>query len=232
MRKLSHEEIVNRQAKKLSQPPLPFSVILNNIRSLYNVGSIFRTADGVGVEKIWLCGITGKPPRSQISKTALGAEQRVPWEYREDIGTVINELRWKKYQIVLLEQTAQSVQYHEFKPKFPVCMIIGNEINGVTDQLVSLCDGAIEIEMSGIKNSLNVAVAFGIFVWNHSLNGSVPGPALLCSASLTSSSFSSMPARPRMAFLVLSDPGPGDMWNMERTLLSELKICLGPDLKR
>ena len=166
MRKLSHREIVQRQSVKRQEKRLPFTVILNNIRSLYNVGSIFRTGDGVGIEKIWLCGITGYPPNSQISKTALGAEAQVPWEYRPDVIPVIEELKRKKYQIVLLEQCEQSVPYETFKPQGPVCLVIGNEIEGVSGGIMEHCDTAVEIEMAGAKNSLNVSVAFGIVAYH------------------------------------------------------------------
>ena len=162
MRKLTHEQIVKRQVQKFDEQRLPFCVVLNNIRSLHNVGAIFRTADGIGVEKIWLCGITGYPPQSGIAKTALGAEHHVPWEYQENILQVLENFKKQNYQIVLLEQMQGSVAHDEFEPRPPVCLVIGNEINGVNDELVNLCDDAVEIEMGGIKNSLNVAVAFGI----------------------------------------------------------------------
>jgi 23S rRNA (guanosine2251-2'-O)-methyltransferase len=165
MRKLIHEEIVCRQSKKSSEDRLPLCVVLNNIRSLYNVGTIFRTADGIGVEKLWLCGITGYPPQSGIAKTALGAEENVSWEYRKEILPLLRELKQKGYQIVLLEQIHGSIAHDEFVPKGtqgPVCLVIGNEIAGVSDELTSMCDRAVEIEMAGIKNSLNVGVAFGI----------------------------------------------------------------------
>jgi len=162
MRKLSHEEIVSRQVKKIEVPKLPLCVVLNNIRSLHNVGTIFRTADGAGVEKIWLCGITGYPPQGGIAKTALGAEDHVAWEYREDVLGLLRELKAKGYQIVLLEQMQGSISHDAFKPIPPVCLVVGNEVEGVTESLQSLSDAAIEIEMDGIKNSLNVAVAFGI----------------------------------------------------------------------
>lgn len=166
MRKLTHEEIVARQGQKFQEPRLPFSLILNNIRSLYNVGSIFRTADGAGVEKIWLCGITGRPPNARITKTALGAEEHVAWEYRDDPQTVIAELKKRGYQIVLLEQAAGSCLYEHFTPTPPVCLVIGNEIDGVSQHIIHLCDAAIEIEMAGLKNSLNVSVAFGIVAYH------------------------------------------------------------------
>src|SRR5436190_16722792 len=116
MRKLTHQEIVKRQEHKSQELRPPLTVVLNNIRSLFNVGSIFRTADGAGVEKIWLCGYTGFPPQSQITKTALGAEDRVPWEHEKDVVKVIKDLKEKGYQIVLLEQLKQSIDYHEFEP--------------------------------------------------------------------------------------------------------------------
>lgn len=166
MRKLSHAELVARQKQQKQNPKLPFSVVLNDIRSLYNVGSIFRTADGVGVEKIWICGITGCPPDKQITKTALGAENEVPWEYRRDVRETLLELKRQGYEIVLLEQLAESIPYQNYEPAGPVCLVIGNEISGVAESLVSLCDKTIEIEMAGHKNSLNVSVAFGVVAYN------------------------------------------------------------------
>ncbi len=162
MRKLTHEEIVERQKDNSTIARIPLTVILNNIRSLHNVGSIFRTADGVGVEKIWLCGITGYPPDAQIAKTALGAETRVPWDHAYEAKDVIRSLKKSGYQIVLLEQTNTSCSYHEFVPKSPVCLVLGNEIEGISNELVELADASVEIEMVGHKNSLNVGVAFGI----------------------------------------------------------------------
>ncbi|MDP8211749.1 MAG: RNA methyltransferase [Candidatus Zapsychrus exili] len=165
MQKLTHEAILLRQQKKLKESRLSLCVVLNNIRSLYNVGSIFRTSDGAGIEKIWICGITGHPPNNQISKTALGAEDQVQWEYREDAAAVIEELKQQGYEIVSLEQTKTSVLYQDFKPSNKVCLVLGNEIEGIEDKVASLSDESIEIEMSGIKNSLNVSVAFGIVAY-------------------------------------------------------------------
>ena len=177
MRKLTHEEIVSRQIGRADAPRLPLCVVLNNIRSLHNVGTIFRTADGAGVEKIWLCGITGYPPQGGIAKTALGAEEHVPWEYREDVLSLIKELKKEGYQIVLLEQMDGSVKHDAFKARSAVCLVVGNEVDGITESLQSLCDAAIEIEMNGIKNSLNVAVAFGIAVYQ--LRGQFKEQALI-----------------------------------------------------
>jgi 23S rRNA (guanosine2251-2'-O)-methyltransferase len=164
MRKLSHAELVERQVAQ-SPKTLPFCAILNNIRSLYNVGSIFRTADGAGLEKLWICGVTGIPPDTKISKTALGAEKSVPWEYVRHAKTCAENLKARGYQIILLEQTEKSIPFDEFKPEGPVCLIVGNEISGVSDELLPYCDAAVEIEMAGLKNSLNVTVAFGIMAY-------------------------------------------------------------------
>lgn len=166
MRKLSHPELLARQQIRKTEPRLPFCVVLNNIRSLYNVGSIFRTADGAGVEKLWLCGITAHPPDTQISKTALGAEKEVPWEYRREALEVLRELKTRGYRIVFLEQLAESIPYQDFRPSGPVCLVLGNEITGVSEELIALCDETLEIEMAGLKNSLNVSVAFGVVAFH------------------------------------------------------------------
>lgn len=166
MHKLGHDELLERQKEKMSQPHIPLTVVLNNVRSLYNVGSIFRTSDGAGVEKIFLCGITGFPPNNQISKTALGAEERVAWEHADDIVRIVKQYKDQGYDIVLLEQTKESQSYTSYIPKRKVCLILGNEITGVEDNILSLCDQALEIEMAGLKNSLNVSVAFGIIAYH------------------------------------------------------------------
>ena len=176
MRKLSHPELLARQQVLQKEPKLPFCGVLNDIRSLYNVGAIFRTADGAGLEKLWICGITGHPPDTQISKTALGAENTVPWEYRRSVCEVLRELKAKGYQIVFLEQLAESVPYQDFRSSGPICLVLGNEIAGVSEELLALCDRTIEIEMAGAKNSLNVSVAFGVVAYHlrNCLKASVP----------------------------------------------------------
>lgn len=180
-RKLSPAELLARQAAQDQSKRLPFSLILNNIRSLYNVGSIFRTADGIGVEKIWLCGITGTPPAPRLAKTALGAENSVPWEYRPRAVDTVQELRKQGYQIVLLEQTERSTPYQEFLPNSPVCLVLGNENYGVSDELLRFCDASIEIAMTGLKNSLNVTVACGIAAY-HIRNKLLAAPGRVCQA--------------------------------------------------
>lgn len=166
MRKFTHEELLSRQEGSAQSAKLPFVAVLNNIRSLYNVGSIFRTADGAGMEKLYLCGITGIPPAAKISKTALGAEKSVAWEFSKDAISCVRKLKNEGYQIVLLEQTAQSIPFQEFVPKAPTALVIGNEISGVSDELLALSDAAVEIEMSGLKISLNVTVAFGVAAYH------------------------------------------------------------------
>ncbi|MEW5895454.1 MAG: TrmH family RNA methyltransferase [Candidatus Omnitrophota bacterium] len=170
-RKLLHEEIVSQQEKNRRKPRVPLILVLDNIRSAHNVGAAFRTADGAGIEKIYLCGITAYPPNRQIDKTALGAQDYVSWEYRANVADVLNDIKRRGYQIVILEQTDTSFEYADFEAKHPVCLIIGNEIEGVSDEAVSLADRAMEIPMFGEKNSLNVSVACGIALYHisHSL---------------------------------------------------------------
>lgn len=139
-----------------------FYVICDNIRSLENIGSIFRTSDAIGVSKIFLCGISGKPPHHKISKTALGAEEKVPWEYFRQVGRLIDKLKKEGVQIVALEQDKKSINYTKFKPKFPLALIIGNEVEGVSKKILKKANKIIFLPMAGAKESLNVSVAFGI----------------------------------------------------------------------
>lgn len=166
MEKTSHQKILNRQQEKLKVARLPFVVVLNDLRSLHNVGSIFRTCDAVGVKKLWLCGITGYPPNKQLCKTSLGAEDCVNWEYAPDTISVLKRCKDEGYQIVFLEQMETSRQYIDYDLKQPVCLVVGNEISGIDEDLIPLCDTALEIEMMGIKNSLNVSVAFGVVAYH------------------------------------------------------------------
>jgi len=142
-----------------------FYVLLNNIRSLYNVGSVFRTADGAGVDKIILTGITANPPRKEISKTALGAEDTVPWEYIEYPDDAIKKLKSQGFQIVVLEQTEKSIDYKKAQYTFPVCLVIGHEREGVESEILQQADFIVQIPMHGRKESLNVSVAFGIVAY-------------------------------------------------------------------
>lgn len=168
MRKLSFEELQEQRIScpdAQARPPMPVAVILDDIRSLHNVGAVFRTADAVALEHLYLCGISGTPPRDEIRKTSLGAEETVPWSYHADATEVVGDLRKRGYQIVVLEQTTASVDYDQAQFRFPLCLIIGHEYNGVSDKLVELADLAVDLPMLGIKHSLNVSVAFGVAVY-------------------------------------------------------------------
>lgn len=138
------------------------SVLAHNIRSLHNVGAIFRTCDGAGVSKLYLTGYSGVPPRKEISKTALGAEESVPWEYHPDPLELMKELKNRGVQLLALEINEASQSIFEFEPTYPCCLIIGNEVDGVEPELLELCDAILHIPMRGMKDSLNVSVAFGI----------------------------------------------------------------------
>jgi len=169
MKKLTHEEISkNRSTLETIHKvkKLPVHVILSSIRSNYNVGSIFRTSDGTMIEKLYLCGYTPHPPKKEILKTALGATESVKWEYVKDPKEVIKKLKKNNVKIVALELTDSPKPYYEIHAKdFPVCLLVGNEITGVSQELLDLCDYAIEIPQYGIKQSLNVAVAYGVAIF-------------------------------------------------------------------
>ncbi len=169
MRKLSHLEITSRrlppeELKKMER--FPFLTLLDNVRSLYNVGSVFRTADAVRLKKLYLAGITGKPPRKEIDKTALGAVDTVPWEYRDDAVALVRELREQGVQVIVLEHTSESRPFEQLEINFPACLVVGNEVFGVQDKIVEMADAAIEIPMFGNKQSLNVTIAYGIVIYH------------------------------------------------------------------
>ena len=140
-------------------------VLAHNIRSLHNVGSIFRTCDGAGVTKLYLTGYSGVPPRKEITKTALGSDESVAWEYHQDPLSVITGLRETGVQIVALEKNQHSQDISAFRPTFPLCMVVGNEVEGVETSLLDLSEAIVHIPMRGIKESLNVSVAFGIGIY-------------------------------------------------------------------
>jgi len=146
--------------------PAPLYLLLDSIRSLQNVGALFRTADGAGFSKVYLTGITPTPPRKEISKTALGAELFVPWEWYEDPVEILAKLRADGVRIIALEQSSKSIPYTEL-PAFPegACLILGNEISGVSPGLMEFADVIIEIPMLGQKRSLNVGTAGGICMY-------------------------------------------------------------------
>lgn len=143
----------------------PINVILDNIRSAYNVGSFFRTSDAARIRKLYLCGITCYPPHNKIPKTALGAQDSVPWEHNKNTEEVIKKLKKQGNQIVAVEQTPDAVSYWEFKYKKPCTLIFGNEINGVGEDILKLADAKVYIPMYGKKKSLNVVVSFGVVLY-------------------------------------------------------------------
>jgi len=168
MKKLKLEElnrITINEFKEATKHPI--CILLDNIRSLHNVGSAFRTADAFSIERIYLTGITGTPPHREIQKTALGATDSVAWEYVEGPAVAAEQLKKKGYKIVIVEQTNESIALHEFNPdeSEKLCLVFGNEVNGVSEEVIALADLALEIPQSGTKHSLNVAVCLGIVVW-------------------------------------------------------------------
>ncbi len=143
----------------------PLCLVLDNIRSVYNIGAIFRTSDAAHIEKIYLCGITAHPPRPDLEKTALRTIEFVHWEYHVSTSNVIKMLKDDGYQIIALEQTDQSIDYRKFEYSKPTAIVLGNEVDGIDQEVLNLCDGSIEIPMHGIANSLNVTTAIGIVLY-------------------------------------------------------------------
>jgi len=151
-------------------PRTPISILVENVRSVYNVGAIFRSADGFGATKIYLTGYTACPPREDLHKTALGAEDAVPWEYYKNPLEAVRIIKKAGISLVLIEQTKISKSIYEIDYEFPICFIVGNEVNGVSEQISELADIHAELPMLGIKQSLNVSVAVGIVGYEFSRN--------------------------------------------------------------
>lgn len=169
MKKLLYQEILEKRKtiETIHQTQRhPITLILHNIRSAYNVGSIFRTGDSALVEQIILCGFTPHPPNNEIAKTSLGAIESVPWSYEKDIIKTIKNEKANGKKVFAVELTDCSLPYSSLtKDNYPLCLILGNEISGVDDYVLEHCDGALDIPMYGIKHSLNVSVAAGIVVY-------------------------------------------------------------------
>jgi tRNA G18 (ribose-2'-O)-methylase SpoU len=168
MKKLKLEELGRISVDQFKEvEKLPVCLVLDNVRSLHNVGSAFRTADAFRVEKIYLTGITGTPPHREIHKTALGATESVVWEYAEKPEDIVQQLKAAGYKIIIIEQTDASTSLHEFKrlKDEKICLVFGNEINGVSDSVIQHADVALEIPQSGTKHSLNVSVCIGVVLW-------------------------------------------------------------------
>lgn len=169
MRKLKNEELNRISADDYKKAEkMPLVIVLDNIRSLNNIGSVFRTADAFRVEKIYLCGITGKPPHREIHKTALGATESVDWEYQEKTNEAIVKLKNSKYKVVAIEQMESSINLSDYKsePNEKLALIFGNEISGISEDIIKDIDLCIEIPQFGTKHSFNIAVSAGIVLWH------------------------------------------------------------------
>ena len=169
MRKLKNNELgrlTNKGFKNAEKTPL--IVVLDNIRSLNNIGSVFRTSDAFLIEKIYLCGITAKPPHKDIHKTALGSTDSVEWEYVEDTLTLIKALQKQEIEVVAIEQAEKAIQLNEFMPgrTKKLAIVLGNEVKGVQQQVITAADYCIEIPQYGTKHSLNISVSCGVVLWD------------------------------------------------------------------
>ena len=167
-RKLNTEEIVRLTPEEFKEThKIPLVVILDNVRSLHNVGSVFRTSDAYCVEKVILCGITATPPNAEIHKSALGAEFSVDWEYYKETTEAVNELKQAGYTMLAIEQAHDSINMDTFKAEKgnKYAVILGNEVKGVQQSVIDLSDGCLELPQFGTKHSLNVSVTAGIVIW-------------------------------------------------------------------
>lgn len=168
MKKLSMDELQRttiEEFKNVEKSRLV--VVLDNVRSMSNVGSIFRTCDAFAIEKLYLCGITAQPPHKEITKTALGATESVDWEHHQDVVELVHHLKKEQYKVYLVEQTDHSIFLNQYKynSNEKVAIVLGNEVFGVDDKLLPISDGVIEIPQFGTKHSLNVTIAGGIVIW-------------------------------------------------------------------
>lgn len=168
-RKLKNEELPRLSESEFKKvEKLPLIVILDNIRSLNNIGSVFRTADAFLIKKIYLCGITAQPPHKDIHKTALGATETVDWEYAENTLDVVQRLKSENVKVLAIEQAEKAVMLDTFtpKPSQKYAVVFGNEVKGVAQEVVDASDAVIEIPQYGTKHSLNIAVSAGVVVWD------------------------------------------------------------------
>src|SRR6202012_4080786 len=169
MKKLKLDEL-NRAsvAEFKAMEKFPVAVVLDNVRSMHNIGSIFRTSDGFAVEQICLCGITAQPPHREIEKTALGATQSINWKYYEKPLDAVDDLRAQGYTIIAIEQAQGSIMLNEFEAQIDkkYALIFGNEVNGVSDEVMANIDSCIEIPQFGTKHSFNIVVSAGIVLWD------------------------------------------------------------------
>lgn len=169
MRKLENSELERKSVEDFKQSDkTPIILILDDIRSLHNIGSVFRTADAFLIEKIYLCGITATPPNKEIHKTALGATETVTWEHHKNVLEVIENLKSEGILVYAIEQVENAIFLDNFQPDNSKkhALVFGNEVYGVSQEAVKLCDGTIEIPQLGTKHSLNISVSAGIVVWD------------------------------------------------------------------
>ena len=173
MKKLTMLEMGRMNADEFkSAVKMPLIIILDNVRSLNNIGSVFRTSDAFRVEAIYLCGISATPPSPEIHKTALGAEDSVDWKYFDDTHEAVRSLQEQGYQVMAIEQCQGSTMLNEWQPDFEsetitgYAVVMGNEVKGVQQSVVDMCDGCIEIPQYGTKHSLNVSVTTGLVIWD------------------------------------------------------------------
>lgn len=161
MNRLSLSEFANAEK-------FPFVVVLDNVRSMYNVGSVFRTSDAFRASHIYLTGITGTPPHREITKTAIGAEKTVSWSYHKDVKELCTELKSQGFTLIGIEQTTSSAPLNNFQwPENKIAFIFGNEIEGIEDSIIQQCEVCLEIPQFGSKHSLNISVAAGVVLWHY-----------------------------------------------------------------
>ena len=169
MRKLANSELERKNIEEFKQAQkTPIIIVLDDIRSLHNIGSVFRTSDAFLIEKIYLCGITATPPNKEIHKTALGATDTVAWEYQKDVISVIEQLKADNFSVFAIEQVENSIMLNDFEVEKgkKYALIFGNEVKGVSQQAIEKSEGVIEIPQLGTKHSLNISVSAGIVVWD------------------------------------------------------------------
>lgn len=169
MRKLENKELERKSVEDFKEAEkTPLILVLDDIRSLHNIGAVFRTSDAFLIEKIYLCGITATPPNKEIHKTALGATETVNWEYQKDVLSVIEKLKKETVAVFAIEQVENAIFLQDFKTEKgkKYAVVFGNEVYGVSQKAIELCDGSIEIPQLGTKHSLNISVSAGIVVWD------------------------------------------------------------------
>ena len=168
MKRTTQQNIESKGGADLlaASPRNEIYLILDNIRSMHNIGAIFRTCEAARAKCLYLCGITATPPRPQIAKTALNTVDHQPWEYRHSTLRLAKTLKRRGIQVVALEQTSDSIDFRHFVYQKPLAIVLGNEIDGVSDRVLEVCDGIVELPMLGIANSLNVATSAGIILYH------------------------------------------------------------------